>query len=74
VRSAVIYVLSATVIMGVAAATAAPLSVFMHSFASRLGSFAGTLSPLKSQVLIYAATLGLIALGRRRIRAFIEPW
>jgi hypothetical protein len=46
----------------------------MHSFASRLGSFAGTLSPLKSQVLIYAATLGLIALGRRRIRAFIEPW
>jgi|HubBroStandDraft_5_1064220.scaffolds.fasta_scaffold393707_2 hypothetical protein len=73
-RSAVVYVLTATVIIAVAAATAAPLAVFMHALETSLGSFATELSPLKSQALIYVATLGLIALGRRRLRAFIEPW
>jgi hypothetical protein len=73
-RTAMIYVLSAVLAIGLAATTAAPVNIFLSTLESRLGSFASGLSPVKSQVLIYAATLGLIALGRRRIRAFLEPW
>jgi len=73
-NTSLVTVSPATVIIAVAAATAAPLAVFMHALETSLGSFATELSPLKSQALIYVATLGLIALGRRRLRAFIEPW
>lgn len=74
IQTALLYVLSAIFIAAVAAATAVPLSAAIATFNKHLDSMTGSLSPTLTQVLIYAATLGLIALGRRRLRAFLEPW
>jgi hypothetical protein len=73
-RSALIYSLSAILIVALAAATAAPLNADLAELDKSLGSLAGSLSPVESQALIYAATLGLGALARRRLRAFLAPW
>jgi hypothetical protein len=73
-RTAMIYGLAAVAAVGLAATTAVPMNIFLATLEKNWGSFAGSLSPLKSQVLIYAATLGLLALARHRLRAFLEPW
>jgi hypothetical protein len=73
-RAALIYALAAILIAALAATTAAPLSGVSAALENSLGSLASHLSPLKSQVLIYAATLGLFALARRRLRTFLAPW
>jgi hypothetical protein len=73
-RSALIYALSAMLIVALAAATAAPLNAGVSVLEKSLRSLAGSFSPLKSQALTYAATLGLLALARRRLRAFLAPW
>jgi hypothetical protein len=73
-RSGLIYCLSAILIVTLAAATAAPLNADLSELEKGLGSLASSLSPVKSQALIYAATLGLVALARRRLRAFLAPW
>jgi hypothetical protein len=73
-RSALLYALCAILITALAATTATPLNAFISALEKSLGSLAGSLSPVKSQVLVYAATLALIALARRRFRAFLAPW
>ncbi|HEV2703784.1 MAG TPA: hypothetical protein VGV09_19320 [Steroidobacteraceae bacterium] len=74
VQSLISYVLSALMIVALVAVTAAPLNAFMHTLQLRLDTAAGGLSPVQSQVLIYAVTLGLVALARRRLGAFLAPW
>lgn len=74
VASAIRYVLSALLIVGLVAVTAAPLTRFMHALETNLEGIARGLSPAMVQVLVYAATLGSIALARRRLAAFLAPW
>jgi hypothetical protein len=54
--------------------TASPLNAAISTLDRHLDSLASGLSPTLSQILIYAATFGLIALARRRLKAFLAPW
>ncbi len=73
-ESLVSYVLAALLIMGLVAITAAPMSAAMHALETRLDALGRWLSPGMAQVLVYAATLGFIAIAHRRLAAFLAPW
>ncbi|MGC1457348.1 MAG: hypothetical protein WA825_03620 [Steroidobacteraceae bacterium] len=73
-RSALSYALAGLLVIGLAATTAAPLSGVMATLENSFASLASHVSPLKAQALIYAATLGLLALARRRLSTFLAPW
>jgi hypothetical protein len=74
VRTATRYAIAIVLITVVAAATATPLNAVSSALDNTLRALAMGLSAVKAQALIYAATLGLLALARRRIRGFLEPW
>ena len=74
IRTTLIYASSAILITAVAAMTASPLNAAISTLDRHLDSLASGLSPTLSQILIYAATFGLIALARRRLKAFLAPW
>jgi hypothetical protein len=74
VRTATRYGVAVILITVVAAATATPLNAVSSALENTVATLAMGLPAAKAQALIYAATLGLLALAWRRIRGFLEPW